>query len=130
MIDSDTAEAQAALIRELATRLQVPVLEDLDPRGALREATIVVGDPYFFHPDSDRHEKWADYERACSCYEKTKPEPYEVPTDAPLVLRRVGYGDDELGSRTFYEYAGDAQHLVLEFLGPLPVIESSDADEE
>ena len=26
--------------------------------------------------------------------------------------------------------AGDAQHLVLEFLGPLPAIESSDADEE
>ena len=81
-------------------------------RSALREATIVVGDPYFFHPDSDRHEKWADYERACRCYERIKPEPYEVPTDAPLVLRRLGYSEDQLGSRTFYEYAGDAQHLL------------------
>ena len=46
--------------------------------------------PLLLPPDSDRHLR-SKYERACRCYEKIKPEPYEVPTDALVVLRRVGY---------------------------------------
>ena len=43
MIDSDTAEGQAALIRELATRLQVPVLADLAACPAGAAAVLSVG---------------------------------------------------------------------------------------
>ena len=43
MIDSDTAESQAALIRELATRLQVPVLADLAACPADAAVVLSVG---------------------------------------------------------------------------------------
>ena len=43
MIDSDSAEAQAALIRELATRLQVPVFEDLAACPADAAVVLSVG---------------------------------------------------------------------------------------